>query len=196
MTFETECMLCTFMKYATLQKHCYAKSGSLMVQIWKVFLHPVDLRVLNSSDIATLILTYGFWGFTPGVTGQQGAPDPTSDIFRGPCMLILWFVFLIGFVRLITVCYLCHLLNKKCYGVKIAYCPNLCYICMYPIFMLVVDIFSAKFWRWKFGWRWLLFNVSLYRCHVAFVCHMDKLYVPSVISNIGIFLKGKATITT
>jgi hypothetical protein len=33
----------------------------------------------------------------------------TSDIFRGPCTPILWIVFPIGLMRLITVCYFSHL---------------------------------------------------------------------------------------
>jgi hypothetical protein len=37
------------------------------------------------------------------------APDPTSGIPRGPCTPILWFGFLIGLVRLITVRYFRHL---------------------------------------------------------------------------------------
>jgi hypothetical protein len=36
------------------------------------------------------------------------APDPTSDIFRGPYTPFLWFVFPIGLMRLITVRYFCH----------------------------------------------------------------------------------------
>jgi hypothetical protein len=46
-----------------------------------------------------------------GVTGRQGMltppwqPDPTSDVFRGPCTLIVWFV------MLITVRYICHIIE-------------------------------------------------------------------------------------
>jgi hypothetical protein len=41
------------------------------------------------------------------------APDLTSDIFRGPCTLILgWFLFPIGLMRLITVRYFCHFIDK------------------------------------------------------------------------------------
>jgi hypothetical protein len=36
------------------------------------------------------------------------APDPTSDIFRGLCTPILWFVFPIRLMRLITDRYFCH----------------------------------------------------------------------------------------
>jgi hypothetical protein len=36
------------------------------------------------------------------------APDHTSDIFRGLCMPILWFVFAIRLMRLITDRYFCH----------------------------------------------------------------------------------------
>jgi hypothetical protein len=39
------------------------------------------------------------------------APDPTSDIFRCPCTPILWFVFPIGLMRLITVRYFCHFID-------------------------------------------------------------------------------------
>jgi hypothetical protein len=35
-------------------------------------------------------------------------PDPTSDIFRGLCTPILWFVFPIRLMRLITDRYFCH----------------------------------------------------------------------------------------
>jgi hypothetical protein len=44
------------------------------------------------------------------------APDPTSDIFRDPCTPIIWFVFPIGLMRLITVRYFCHFIytcNKE-----------------------------------------------------------------------------------
>jgi hypothetical protein len=39
------------------------------------------------------------------------APDPTSDIFRGPCTPILWFVFPIKLMRLITDRYFCHFIS-------------------------------------------------------------------------------------
>jgi hypothetical protein len=38
-------------------------------------------------------------------------PDPTSDIFRGPYTPILWFVFPIGLMRLITDRYFCHFIQ-------------------------------------------------------------------------------------
>jgi hypothetical protein len=38
-----------------------------------------------------------------GYAYSSMAPDPTSDIFRGPCTPILWFVFSTGLIRLITV---------------------------------------------------------------------------------------------
>jgi hypothetical protein len=41
------------------------------------------------------------------------APGSTSDIFRGPCMPILWFVFPIRLIRLITVRYFCHFIYCK-----------------------------------------------------------------------------------
>jgi hypothetical protein len=40
--------------------------------------------------------------------GCSMAPDPTFDIFRGPCTPILWFVFPIGPMRLNTVRCFCH----------------------------------------------------------------------------------------
>jgi hypothetical protein len=40
------------------------------------------------------------------------APDPTSDIFRGPCTPILWFVFPIRLMRLITDRYFRHFINN------------------------------------------------------------------------------------
>jgi hypothetical protein len=40
------------------------------------------------------------------------APDPTSDIFRGPCTPILWYVFPIGLMRLITDRYFCHFIGS------------------------------------------------------------------------------------
>jgi hypothetical protein len=43
-----------------------------------------------------------------GVAYPSMAPDCTSDIYIGPCAPILWFVFPIGFMRLITVRYFCH----------------------------------------------------------------------------------------
>jgi hypothetical protein len=43
------------------------------------------------------------------------APDPTPDIFRGLCTSILWFVFPIGLMRLITVCYFCHFIGQYLY---------------------------------------------------------------------------------
>jgi hypothetical protein len=36
------------------------------------------------------------------------APDHTFDIFRDPCTPILWFLFPIGLMRLITICNFCH----------------------------------------------------------------------------------------
>jgi hypothetical protein len=35
-------------------------------------------------------------------------PDHTSEVFRGPCTPFLWFIFCMGFIRLITVRYFCH----------------------------------------------------------------------------------------
>jgi hypothetical protein len=40
------------------------------------------------------------------------APDPTSDIFRGPFTPILWFVFPIRLMRLNTDRYFCHFIQK------------------------------------------------------------------------------------
>jgi hypothetical protein len=42
------------------------------------------------------------------------APDPTSDIFRGPCTSIFWFVFPVRLMRLITDRYFCHFLYVYC----------------------------------------------------------------------------------
>jgi hypothetical protein len=50
-------------------------------------------------------------GGCDGSTGDaysSMAPDPTSDIFRGPCRPILWFVFPIRLMKLITDRYFCH----------------------------------------------------------------------------------------
>jgi hypothetical protein len=41
------------------------------------------------------------------------APDPTSDIFRGPCTPILWFVFPISLMRLITDRYFLSFLQSR-----------------------------------------------------------------------------------
>jgi hypothetical protein len=47
------------------------------------------------------------------------APDPTSDIFRGPCTPILWFVFPIGLMRLITDCYVRHFISNRTFKISI-----------------------------------------------------------------------------
>jgi hypothetical protein len=70
--------------------------------------------ILSTQVDMTSIYRLNVYGLTAGVTGQQGmlyssmAPDPTPDIFRGPCTPILWFVFPIGLMRLITDRYFCH----------------------------------------------------------------------------------------
>jgi hypothetical protein len=46
-------------------------------------------------------------------------PDPTSDIFRGPCTPILWFVFPKEFVRVITDGYFCHFIQSNTKNTKI-----------------------------------------------------------------------------
>jgi hypothetical protein len=38
---------------------------------------------------------------------------PTSDMFRGPCTPILWFVFSIRLMRLITDLYFCHFIDGR-----------------------------------------------------------------------------------
>jgi hypothetical protein len=52
------------------------------------------------------------------------APDPTSDIFRDPYTPILWFVFPIGLLRLITDRYFCQFIyhNSESF-------PPLLYLC-------------------------------------------------------------------
>jgi hypothetical protein len=45
------------------------------------------------------------------------APDPTSDIFGGPCTPILWCVFPFRLTRLITDRYFCHFLFYRTYGI-------------------------------------------------------------------------------
>jgi hypothetical protein len=76
-------------------------------------------RLLN---LDTLILTTDFnvWYGAHGGCDRSArdayssmTPDSTSDIFRGPCTPILWFVFPVGRMWLITVRYFCHSLNVK-----------------------------------------------------------------------------------
>jgi hypothetical protein len=73
---------------------------------------------LPNSD--TLILTtdfYVWYGVHGGCDRSAGDAyssmtlDPTSDIFRGPYTPILWFVFPVGLMRLITVRYFCRLIQ-------------------------------------------------------------------------------------
>jgi hypothetical protein len=56
------------------------------------------------------LLIFTWWRSRPVGRGNYFtmAPDPTFDIFRGPYSPILWFVFPIGLMKLITVRYFCH----------------------------------------------------------------------------------------
>jgi hypothetical protein len=90
------------------------------------FIRLLDLGVLilTLDCCVYLVQTHLFWllifkfdiARTLGSTARQRmlyffmTPDLTSDILRGPCTPILWFVFPIGLMRLITVHYFCHFL--------------------------------------------------------------------------------------
>jgi hypothetical protein len=54
---------------------------------------------------------HGGYDRSTGDVYSSMAPDPTSDIFRGPCTPILWFVFPIILMRLITDRYFCHFIG-------------------------------------------------------------------------------------
>jgi hypothetical protein len=47
-----------------------------------------------------------------GIAYSSMAPDPTSDIFKGPCTPILRFVLPIGLIRLNDVRYFCHFMQE------------------------------------------------------------------------------------
>jgi hypothetical protein len=53
--------------------------------------------------------THGECDRSRGDAYSSMAPDPTSDILRGPCSPILWFVFPIRLMKLITD----HLINSE-----------------------------------------------------------------------------------
>jgi hypothetical protein len=65
----------------------------LQLKFWKGF-------------VRTIYLLKQVW--STGYAYFSMAPDPTSDIFRGPSTPILWFLFPIGLIRLIIVRYFCH----------------------------------------------------------------------------------------
>jgi hypothetical protein len=76
-----------------------------------------DSGLFRLPDLDTLTLTsdfYVWYGAHGGYDRSAGdayssmAPDPTSDIFRGPCTPIIWFVFPIELMRLFPVRYFCH----------------------------------------------------------------------------------------
>jgi hypothetical protein len=76
-----------------------------------------DSGLFRLPGLDTLILTtdfYVWYGAHGGCDGSAGdtyssmAPDPTAVIFRGPFTPILWFVFPIRLMRLITDRYFCH----------------------------------------------------------------------------------------
>jgi hypothetical protein len=64
-------------------------------------------------------------GRSAGDAYSSMVTDPTSDTFRCPCTPILWFVFPIGLMRLITVRYFCHLFKIMKYG---QYLQNMVYL--------------------------------------------------------------------
>jgi hypothetical protein len=75
-----------------------------------------DSRLFRLPNLDTLILTFdnGAHGGCDRSTGDSYssmAPDPTSDIFKGPCTPILWFVFPIKIMRWITDRYFCHFIS-------------------------------------------------------------------------------------
>jgi hypothetical protein len=84
-----------------------------------------DSGLFRLPNLDTLILTTDFcvwYGAHSGCDRSAGdayssmAPDPTSDIFGGPCTPILWFVFPIRLMRLITDRYFCHFNEILRYG--------------------------------------------------------------------------------
>jgi hypothetical protein len=81
----------------------------------------LSVLILTADNSVYLIWTHWFWLLiftfdiahggcdrSAGDACSSMAPDPTSDIFRGPCTPILWFVFPIRLMRLITDRYFCH----------------------------------------------------------------------------------------
>jgi hypothetical protein len=80
------------------------------------------------TDLDTVITVYLIWKRAHGVCDRSTggayfsmAPDPTSDIFRGPWTPILRFVFPIGLTRLNTVRYFCHFMYIFNVSIKMCY---------------------------------------------------------------------------
>jgi hypothetical protein len=69
----------------------------------------IPLLTLIMTTVHTVFLIWkgacGGCVWSTGDSYSSIAPGPTSDIFRGPCMPILWFVFPIGLMRLNIVRY-------------------------------------------------------------------------------------------
>jgi hypothetical protein len=64
------------------------------------------LRVVPSIERGNM--AHGGCDRSTGDVYSSMAPDPTSNIFGGPCTPILWFVFPFRLTRLITDRYICH----------------------------------------------------------------------------------------
>jgi hypothetical protein len=60
----------------------------------------------------TRIRAHGRCDRSTGDAYSSMAPDPTSDLFRGPSVPILWFVFPTELMKLFTVRYFCHFLSQ------------------------------------------------------------------------------------
>jgi hypothetical protein len=72
--------------------------------VWYVSYQSLSCSWHSDLDYGAFSLSKIKIGLTAGATGQQGMlTPPTSDIFIGPCTPILWFIFSVGLMRLITV---------------------------------------------------------------------------------------------
>jgi hypothetical protein len=68
--------------------------------------------LILTTDFDVWYGAHGWCDRSAGNVYYSMAPDPTSDIFRGPCTPILWFVFPIRLMRLNTNRWFCHFIPK------------------------------------------------------------------------------------
>jgi hypothetical protein len=79
---------------------------------WSIFVNRYRLRQ-NIFYFISAKFIMDIYNWSTGDAYSSLDSDPTSDMSRGPCLLIIWVVILVRFMRRATVSYRWHFMSEK-----------------------------------------------------------------------------------